>query len=78
MADKSKPPTPRRVCVKCKKGRMSSLDKDRHLICPTCVGHICDINVRCDECRDWPEDLIKSYVRHQESLRLKRENVFLG
>ena len=41
--------------------RMSSLEKDRHLLCPKCRGGVCSLERRCDLCKEWSEEEMKAY-----------------
>ena len=62
-----------RTCTDCST-RMSSLDFDPHLLCINCRGIECNLSVRCDICRSWSEDKMKSFVKHQASLQRKRKS----
>ena len=55
----------------CKK-RMSSLEKDRHLLCPIHTGHLCNWEQRCNVCKDWPDLQMKEYLRLQEGKARKK------
>ena len=46
--------------------RMSSIDKDRHLLCPSHVGWQCSWETRCDVCRDWSDTQMRDYIRLNE------------
>ena len=46
--------------------RMSSIEKDRHLLCPSHVGWQCSWEVRCDVCRDWSDSAMRDYIRLTE------------
>ena len=52
--------------------RMSSLDKDRHLLCPNHTGHQCNWQQRCNVCKDWPDQQMKEYIRLQEGKSRKK------
>ena len=75
MSSSSHSPIPssqeRRRCSKCQQ-RMSSTKHDLHAICTKCRGIVCSMEVRCDVCRSWTDDIMKAYVKHQRSLDLKR------
>ena len=43
--------------------RMSSCEKDRHVLCPTHTGFQCKWDVRCNVCQDWPDTLMREYVK---------------
>ena len=36
--------------------RMSSIDCDKHLLCIRCRGYQCSVNLRCEECENWPKE----------------------
>ena len=62
-----------RHCPNCRV-RMSSLDLDPHRICVACRGINCSMDERCDLCLTWDEGRMQSYIRHQSSLKRKREH----
>ena len=62
-----------RLCPNCKV-RMSSLELDPHRICVSCRGISCCMNERCDVCLTWDEGKMSAYLRHQASLKRKREH----
>ena len=64
---------PRRVCVDCGT-RMSSFEYDQHLKCSSCTGQQCTLESRCDGCKEWPEEVMLKYVKHQQSLKQKRDS----
>ena len=45
-------------CIACPR-RMSKKTADRHTLCINCRGFDCDINNRCEECLEWPEEEVK-------------------
>ena len=51
--------------------RMSSKTADRHTICVVCRGHDCNVESRCDECIEWPEEEIRLYAKMRKSLKSK-------
>ena len=51
--------------------RMSSLTHDFHSVCVICRNRDCDMENRCDECNDVPDDVIQTYVRHRQSLKCR-------
>ena len=63
----------RRVCASCG-ARMSSIEYDPHLHCATCIGHQCSLEVRCDGCKDWTAETMSNYLKHQASLKTKRDS----
>ena len=44
---------------------MSKKTFDRHTICVNCRGSDCDIDHRCEECTEWPEEELLLYVKHR-------------
>ena len=61
----------RRTCITCHRW-MSKKTFDRHTICVSCRGSDCDIDHRCEECTEWPEDEVLLYVKHRRTLQSKR------
>ena len=51
---------------------MSKKTFDRHTICVSCRGSDCDIDHRCEECTEWPEEEVLLYVKHRRTLKSKR------
>ena len=47
--------TDRRTCLTCHRW-MSKKTFDRHTVCVVCRGSDCDIDHRCEECTEWPEE----------------------
>ena len=62
-----------RICARqgCKT-RMSAIEKDSHLLCPSCTGSGCDLEHRCSVCCDWPKDKMVRYVQLQEGKARKK------
>ena len=52
--------------------RMSSVDKDPHLLCPAHVGWLCSLDQRRDTCKDWPDDQMKAYCKLQQEKARKK------
>ena len=52
--------------------RLADLKYDRHSICPRCVGHVCDLNLKCSECSTWSEQQFKIYSKHRKKLEVDR------
>ena len=48
-------PEVRRKCIACPR-RMSKTTADRHILCVSCRGFDCDVDSRCEECMEWPEE----------------------
>ena len=64
------PPDARRKCIACPR-RMSKKTADCHTLCVNCRGFDCDINTRCEECLEWPEEEVKLYAKYRKSLKSK-------
>ena len=64
------PPDGCSKCVACPK-RMSVKTADRHRICVVCRGHDCNVETRCEECIEWPEEEIRLYAKMRKSLKSK-------
>ena len=54
--------------------RMSSVDKDAHVLCPSHTGWQCSWEIRCDVCRDWPDSRMKDYMKL--TLQKVRKNAY--
>ena len=63
--------TDRRTCLTCHRW-MSKKTFDRHTVCVACRGSDCDIDHRCEECTEWPEEELLLYVNHRRTLKSKR------
>ena len=61
-----------RKCTNCTT-RMPSFFYDNHLLCTKCRNQVCDMQLVCDECRDWPVTKRKLFVNYNQKLRSKRE-----
>ena len=46
---------------------------DNHTLCTKCRNQVCDMELVCDECRDWPLPKHKVFVNYNNSLRARRE-----
>ena len=44
-----------RSCARCY-SRMSSIDRDKHLLCICCRGYKCSVDLRCEECENWSKE----------------------
>ena len=60
----------RRKCIACPR-RMSKKTADRHSLCVNCRGFDCDIDTRCEECLEWPEEEVRLYAKYRKSLKSK-------
>ena len=54
--------------------RMSSVYHDPHPKCSSCIGQECNLNIRCDFCKDWSFERMTRFVNHRESLKMKRKS----
>ena len=82
MDSASEPPSPMaaaasvkrkiRSCSNCT-GRMPSIDFDTHTLCIGCRNQVCDLNVHCDQCRDWPDTKHVAFVKYNRTLKAKRD-----
>ena len=61
-----------RKCTNCT-SRMPSFSYDSHTLCTKCRNQVCDMEIVCDECRDWPLQKRRVFVNYNNSLRIKRE-----
>ena len=46
---------PQLSCARCY-SRMSSSDRDKHLLCIRCRGYKCSVDLRCEECENWSKE----------------------
>ena len=60
-----------RTCMLCST-RLSELCYDTHTLCEACRGKVCTSNSFCKECESWSDDFRKLYLRHKNSLLMKR------
>ena len=83
MDSASEPPSPNmaaaastkrkfRKCLRCP-SLMPSFDFDNHTLCTTCRNQVCDLEIVCDECRDWPLPKRKMFVSYNRGLQTRRE-----
>ena len=61
---------PKRSCAKCPT-RMSSIDRDKHLICIRCRGYECLVDLRCEECEGWSKEEMLVHEKIRKSLASK-------
>ena len=61
---------PQRSCAKCPT-RMSSVDRDKHLICVRCRGYGCSVELRCEECKHWSKEEMLGHEKIRKSLASK-------
>ena len=61
-----------RKCTHCT-SRMPSFSYDNHTLCTKCRNQVCDMELVCDECRDWPPQKRRVFVNYNNSLLIKRE-----
>ena len=66
------PPEVRRKCIACPR-RMSKKTADRHTLCISCRGFDCDVDSRCEECMEWPEEEVRlyAYAKYRKPLKSK-------
>ena len=50
---------------------MSKKTADRHSLCASYPGFDCDIDTRCEECMEWPEEEVRLYAKYRKSLKSK-------
>ena len=62
-----------RKCTNCTL-RMPSFFYDNHTLCTKCRNQVCNMNLVCDECRDWPITKRKTFVHYNNKLRIKRKS----
>ena len=60
-----------RTCLTCT-NRLSDLCYDKHTLCEKSCNQVCGSDSFCDECRSWPNDFRRMYVKHQRTLHQKR------
>ena len=80
MDSASEPPSPMAAapsdkrkfwtCLHCP-SRMPSIDFDSHTVCIKCRNQVCDLDVHCDECRDWPVSKRKVFVKYNHGLKAR-------
>ena len=61
------------TCLRCSI-RMPSFDFDNHTLCIRCRDQVCDLDVHCDECRDWPVSKRKGFVNYNRGLKARRDS----
>ena len=71
-SDSSAEPTPdsRSKCLNCPR-RMSAKTADRHTVCVVCRGYDCNLETRCEECIEWPDEEVRLYAKMRKSLKSK-------
>ena len=71
-SDSSAEPTPdsRSKCLNCPR-RMSAKTADCHTVCVVCRGYDCNLETRCEECIEWPDEEIRLYAKMRKSLKSK-------
>ena len=62
-----------RKCTNCT-SHMHSFFYDKHTLCTKCRNQVCDMQLVCEECRDWPDTKRKIFVNYNHKLRIKRES----
>ena len=66
-----------RKCTNCT-SRMPSFSYDNHTLCTKCRNQVCDMELVCDECRDWPPQKRRVFVNYNNSLRINLLSVTDG
>ena len=71
-SDSSAEPTPdsKSKCLNCPR-RMSAKTADRHTVCVVCRGYDCNLETRCGECIEWPDEEVRLYAKMRKSLKSK-------
>ena len=54
---------PQRSCSRCF-GRMSSFDRDSHLICTRCREYECSVDLRCEEYDNWSQEELLAHEKY--------------
>ena len=62
-----------RSCSCCKR-RISTAKFDAHSVCLDCRNVVCDLQVRCDECKTWSEEQMNDYIKHRKLLMSKSKS----
>ena len=52
---------------------MPSIDFDTHTLCIGCRNQVCNLDVHCDECRDWPDSKRAAFVKYNRNLKSKHD-----
>ena len=52
--------------------RLPKLKYDQHSKCSECLGKLCQVDNRCEECASWTEEFMFSYLRHRKKLMQDR------
>ena len=55
---------PQCSCSRCL-GRMSSFDRDSHLICTRCREYECSVDLRCEECGNWSQEELLAHEKYR-------------
>ena len=71
-SDSSAEPTPdsRSKCLNCPR-RMSAKTAACHTVCVVCRGYDCNLETRCEECIEWPDEEVRLYAKMRKSLKSK-------
>ena len=51
--------------------RMTAKTADRHTVCVVCRGYDCNLETRCEECIEWPDEEVRLYAKMLKSLKSK-------
>ena len=83
MDSASEPPSPMAAAASTKRKfrtclrypiRMPSFDFDNYTLCIKCRDQVCDLDVHCDECRNWPLSKRKVFVNYNRGLKARRDS----
>ena len=62
--------------------RMSAVSKDPHVVCPVHTGFVCNMDKRCDICKEWSVQRMQDYVKLQKgrhgAKRIKNGNALVN
>ena len=50
---------------------MSAKTADCHTVCVVCRGYDCNLETRCEECIEWPDEEVRLYAKMRKSLKSK-------
>ena len=64
------PPEARCKYVACRRG-MSAKTADHHTLCVVCRGFDSNLDSHCEECIEWLDEEVHSYVKYRKSLKSK-------
>ena len=63
-----------RICTSLDcRNRLPDFKHDKHSKCSLCIGHVCDLDIKCNECNLWPDEKFKYFLKHRHKLTVARE-----